>query len=135
MSTEIHGIIAYPVTPFTADGTAIDTAGLAGLVDTLVHSGVHAVAPLGSTGEAAYLSEDEFDTVVDVTVEAVGRRVPVVVGAGDLTTANTIRRARKAERAGADERERMAAAFIRSAQYEWLFWDSAYRMEAWPVGS
>jgi thiaminase/transcriptional activator TenA len=40
-----------------------------------------------------------------------------------------------AERAGADERERMAAAFIRSAQYEWLFWDSAYRMEAWPVGS
>lgn len=102
MSTEIHGIIAYPVTPFTADGAAIDTARLAGLVDTLVNSGVHAVAPLGSTGEAAYLSEDEFDTVVDVTVDAVGRRVPVIVGAGDLTTANTIRRARKAERSGAD---------------------------------
>lgn len=40
-----------------------------------------------------------------------------------------------AERAGADERARMTAAFIRSAQYEWLFWDSAYRMEAWPVGA
>ncbi len=39
-----------------------------------------------------------------------------------------------AERAGAGERERMAAAFIRSTQYEWLFWDSAYRMEVWPVG-
>ena len=40
-----------------------------------------------------------------------------------------------AGRAGAFERARMGAAFIRSAQYEWLFWDSAYRMEAWPVGS
>jgi hypothetical protein len=22
---------------------------------------------------------------------------------------------------------------LRSAQYEWLFWDSAYRLEAWPI--
>ncbi|BBY98754.1 dihydrodipicolinate synthase family protein [Mycolicibacterium fallax] len=100
MSTEIHGIIAYPVTPFGADG-GIDTAALTGLVDTLVNTGAHAIAPLGSTGEAAYLSEDEFDTVVEATVDAVGGRVPVIVGAGDLTTANTIRRARKAEQAGA----------------------------------
>jgi thiaminase/transcriptional activator TenA len=31
------------------------------------------------------------------------------------------------------EQERMAAAFRRSAQLEWMFWDSAYRLEAWPV--
>lgn len=102
MPTDIHGIIAYPVTPFTADGAGIDTVKLAGLVDTLVNTGAHAIAPLGSTGESAYLSEPEFDTVVEVTVETVAKRVPVVVGASDLTTANTIRRARKAEQAGAD---------------------------------
>lgn len=98
----LHGIIAYPVTPFTADGTRIDTGKLADLVDRLVGSGVHAIAPLGSTGESAYLSEPEFDAVVDTTVNAVGGRVPVVVGASDLTTANTVRRARHAQRAGAD---------------------------------
>ena len=38
-----------------------------------------------------------------------------------------------AERAGATEREAMGQAFIRSAQYEWLFWDSAYRLETWPI--
>lgn len=97
----IHGIIAYPVTPFdTADG--VDAAALRALVDRLVGSGVHAIAPLGSTGELAYLDESEFDTVVDTTLAAVDGRVPVVVGVSDLTTANTIRRARYAEKAGAD---------------------------------
>jgi 4-hydroxy-tetrahydrodipicolinate synthase len=98
---DIHGIIAYPITPFGADG-GVDTATLNGLVEKLVAAGVHAIAPLGSTGEAAYLTEDEFDSVVDTTVGTVDRRVPVIVGAGDLTTANTVRRARYAQRAGAD---------------------------------
>ncbi|MHA3024070.1 dihydrodipicolinate synthase family protein [Mycobacterium sp. BMJ-28] len=98
----LHGIIAYPVTPFTADGARIDEDKLADLVDRLVGSGVHAIAPLGSTGESAYLTEPEFDAVVDTTVSAVAGRVPVVVGASDLTTANTVRRAKHAQRAGAD---------------------------------
>jgi len=100
--TQIHGIIAYPITPFDADGEGINTGKLAGLVDHLVDTGAHAVAPLGSTGESAYLTESEFDTVVDITIGAVDGRVPVIVGASDLTTANTIRRARHAQRAGAD---------------------------------
>jgi len=99
---EIHGIIAYPITPFTADTSGVDTDRLAALVDRLVASGVHAIAPLGSTGELAYLNEPEFDAVVDTTLTAVHGRVPVVVGVSDLTTANTIRRARYAEQAGAD---------------------------------
>jgi 4-hydroxy-tetrahydrodipicolinate synthase len=95
----IHGIIAYPVTPFT-DG--IDTARLAVLVERLVSAGVHGIAPLGSTGELAYLEESEFDTVVDTTIATVAGRVPVVAGVSDVTTAKTIRRATYAEQAGAD---------------------------------
>jgi 4-hydroxy-tetrahydrodipicolinate synthase len=95
----IHGIIAYPITPFgEAD---IDVDRLAGLVDTMVDAGVHAIAPLGSTGESAYLSFDEWTTVVDTTVTAVAGRVPVVVGSSDLTTAGTVARAEYAEQAGA----------------------------------
>lgn len=96
----IHGIIAYPVTPFAAAG--IDTKRLGALVEKLVADGVHAIAPLGSTGELAYLDEPEFDAVVDTTMAAVGGRVPVVVGVSDVTTAKTIRRAQYAQRAGAD---------------------------------
>ena len=97
----IHGIIAYPITPFGRDG-GVDAATLTTLLEKLIGAGVHAIAPLGSTGEAAYLTEDEFDSVVDTTVNTVGHRVPVIVGASDLTTANTVRRARYAQHAGAD---------------------------------
>ncbi len=96
----IHGIVAYPVTPFADEG--INTEWLAALVDRLVSSGVHAIAPLGSTGELAYLDEPEFDAVVDTTIATVAGRVPVIVGVSDVTTAKTIRRARYAQRAGAD---------------------------------
>jgi 4-hydroxy-tetrahydrodipicolinate synthase len=100
---KIHGVIAYPVTPFVNDDAAtVDTEKLGALVDRLVVAGVHAIAPLGSTGELAYLDEGEFDAVVDATMAAVAGRVPVVVGVSDLTTARTIRRAQYAQRAGAD---------------------------------
>ncbi|MBO8150761.1 dihydrodipicolinate synthase family protein (plasmid) [Rhodococcus sp. ZPP] len=101
MTTPLVGIVAYPVTPFSEDGK-IDTPRLHALVTKLVDDGVHAIAPLGSTGESAYLEEHEWDAVVDTTVAAVGKRLPVVVGASDLTTANTIRRAEYAQRAGAN---------------------------------
>lgn len=100
-----HGIIGYPVTPFTAAdgiGAGIDTATLTAMIDRLITAGVHAIAPLGSTGELAYLSEAEFDACVDTSIAAVDHRVPVLVGVSDLTTAGTIRRARRAEAAGAD---------------------------------
>jgi 4-hydroxy-tetrahydrodipicolinate synthase len=95
----IHGIIAYPITPFSEAG--IDTDRLAGLVDTMVNAGVHAIAPLGSTGESAYVSFNEWKTVVDTTIAAVAGRVPVVVGASDLTTAGTVARSEHAQQAGA----------------------------------
>lgn len=100
-NTDIHGILAYPVTPFTVDNE-VDTGKLASLVERLVADGAHGIVPLGSTGESAYLTEAEFDAVIDTAIGVVGRRVPVIIGASDLTTANTIRRAQYAERAGAD---------------------------------
>ncbi len=96
---EIHGIIAYPITPFAESG--IDTERLGALVDTMVGAGVHAIAPLGSTGESAYLTLDEWKTVVDTTIAAVDGRVPIVVGASDLTTSGTVARAEYAQGAGA----------------------------------
>lgn len=101
MTKLFKGIIAYPVTPFGRTGE-VDAPALASLVERLVASGVHAIAPLGSTGESAYLSDHEWDCVADTAIRAVRQRVPVVVGISDLTTDNAIRRARFAEQAGAD---------------------------------
>ncbi|MEZ0198368.1 dihydrodipicolinate synthase family protein, partial [Pseudomonas qingdaonensis] len=51
MSTPvIRGVIGYTITPFTADGT-LDLDALGTSIDSLIADGVHAIAPLGSTGE------------------------------------------------------------------------------------
>ncbi|KVV48718.1 dihydrodipicolinate synthase family protein [Burkholderia ubonensis] len=101
MSILLQGIIAYPVTPFSADGD-VDLKALGALIERLVADGVHGIAPLGSTGESAYLSDAEWEAVADTSIRAVHKRVPTVVGISDLTTAGAVRRARFAEQAGAD---------------------------------
>ncbi|MFL5257459.1 MAG: TenA family protein [Rhodopila sp.] len=61
-----------------------------------------------------------IDTYAD---EAFAKVVQTVIAATDRAAA------------GASEavRKRMMTAFIRSTQYEWLFWDGAYRCRQWPV--
>ncbi|MDE7976468.1 dihydrodipicolinate synthase family protein, partial [Escherichia coli] len=54
MSASIHGIIGYTITPFAADG-GLDLPALGRSIERLIDGGVHAIAPLGSTGEGAYL--------------------------------------------------------------------------------
>lgn len=98
---KIQGIVAYPVTPFTADDK-VDLPKLELLVERLVTGGAHAIAPLGSTGESAYLDNDEWDAVAETSIKATAGRVPTVVGVSDLTTRDAVRRARFAEKAGAD---------------------------------
>lgn len=95
-----HGIIAYPITPFTADN-AVDLPTYRHLVERLVASGSHGIAPLGSTGVLPYLTDDERDAVTEATLQQVADRVPVLVGVSHLTTAGVVRHARFAEQAGA----------------------------------
>lgn len=101
MSTSIlHGIIGYTVTPFAADGS-LDLPALGRSIERLIDGGVHAIAPLGSTGEGAYLDDAEWEAVVEYSLRTIAGRVPSIVSVSDLTTARTVRRARYAESQGA----------------------------------
>lgn len=97
----IHGVVAYPITPFRDDHT-IDDAALSSLVDRLVTGGAHAIAPAGSTGELAYLDGAEYERVIETTIAAVDGRVPVIAGASDLSTRGTVSRATRARELGVD---------------------------------
>lgn len=102
MSTTISGIVAYPVTPFNRhDNDQVNVEALHTLLDRMIDAGVDAIAPLGSTGESAYLEHGEWITVATEAIQRADGRVPTVVGVSDLTTAGTVRRARIAERLGA----------------------------------
>ncbi|USA47482.1 dihydrodipicolinate synthase family protein [Acinetobacter sp. C26M] len=99
---KIEGIIAYPVTPFKADGQQLDLNALSISLNALLESQCDAIAPLGSAGESAYLSWQEWQQVAQTTIEVVNQRVPVIVGISELTTAMAIQKAKKAEQLGAD---------------------------------
>lgn len=88
------------VTPFTRDGK-VDEAALRKFVDWQVAEGIHFVVPCGSTGEAATMTPAEHRRVVEITVEAVAGRVPVVAGAGSNDTMRAIAMSKEMKAAGA----------------------------------
>lgn len=96
-----HGVFPYLVTPVRESGE-VDDAVLSRLCDDLIKAGVHGLTPLGSTGEFAYLSAAQRRRVVEVTIKAAAKRVPVVAGVAATTTADAVAQAREYERMGAD---------------------------------
>ena len=87
-------------TPFTSRG-AIDERALRGFVDWQIDEGIDFLVPCGSTGEAATMTPQEHYRVVEITVEQVRGRVPVVAGAGSNDTAKAIETSRLMKEAGA----------------------------------
>ncbi len=67
------------VTPFTAKG-AVDEVGLEGALQHVLKGGIDFLVMLGSTGEAATLTEEESYRILEQTVEVVAGRVPIVAG-------------------------------------------------------
>jgi 4-hydroxy-tetrahydrodipicolinate synthase len=96
-----RGVFPYLVSPIGADGH-VNTGVLSRLVDDLVKAGVHGLTPLGSTGEFAYLSTAQRNAVVLATIEAAGKRVPVVAGVASTSIADAVGQARSYQRFGAD---------------------------------
>lgn len=99
---KLEGIIAYPITPFKADTQEIDFDALTITLNALLEHQCNAIAPLGSAGESAYLSWQEWQQVAQKSIEVVNNRVPVVLGISELTTTMAIQKAQKAQELGAD---------------------------------
>src|SRR6267378_2325661 len=98
---DFHGVFPYLVSPIDPDGH-IRTGVLGRLCDDLIKSGVHGLTPLGSTGEFAYLNNQQRAAVVQTTIEAAGGRVPVVAGVASTSTSDAVAQAKSCERLGAD---------------------------------
>lgn len=96
-----HGVFPYLVSPLNPDGT-IRRGVLAELTDHLIEAGVHGLAPLGSTGEFAYLSHAQRYDVVRTVVEATRGRVPVVAGVAATGIADAVEQTRTVLDLGAD---------------------------------
>ncbi len=88
------------VTPMTDTGVDFDALGR--LIDYQLENGIDALIPCGTTGEPSTLSDKECEDVIKFTVERVGKRVPVIAGAGSNSTAHAVEKAKKVQALGAD---------------------------------
>jgi 4-hydroxy-tetrahydrodipicolinate synthase len=97
----LKGAMVALVTPFTADGQ-VDEESLRRLIEWHIESGTDGIVPCGTTGESPTLSHEEHRRVVEITVEQVNKRVPVVAGAGSNSTTEAIALTKHAKQVGAD---------------------------------
>ena len=99
--TDFHGVFPYLVSPTDTSGR-IRTDVLGRLSDDLIKAGVHGLTPLGSTGEFAYLNAGQRTAVVQATIEAANKRVPVIAGVAATATDDAVAQAKSYQRLGAD---------------------------------
>lgn len=97
----LTGVVPPVCTPLTPD-REIDVHSLLRLVDHLIDGGVAGLFVLGSTSEAAFLTDRQRRLVVETVALHVGGRLPVLAGVIDMTTPRVLDQVSRAAAAGAD---------------------------------
>jgi len=94
------GAITALVTPFR--NGQVDEKALRDLIEFQIAGGIDGLVPCGTTGESPTLTHDEHDRVIEITIDAAKKRVPVIAGTGSNSTAEALRLTKHAYEAGAD---------------------------------
>jgi len=97
---KIQGACTAIVTPMR--GGKVDEEGLTNLINFQIDNGIHGLVPCGTTGESATLDFDEHKRVIELTVQIVDGRVPVIAGTGANNTLEAIELTESARASGAD---------------------------------
>jgi 4-hydroxy-tetrahydrodipicolinate synthase len=95
-----QGSITALATPFR--NGKVDEAALRSLVDFQVSNGTDGIVPCGTTGESPTLDHEEHRRVIDIVIQTVNRRIPVIAGTGSNSTAEALSLTKHAKAAGAD---------------------------------
>ena len=114
---EIKGVIVPLLTPMNADET-INEKELRNQVNHQIESGIHALFPLGTNGEAYILSREEKEQVLKIVVDEAKGRVPVYGGTGCVSTKETIELSLKAKEIGIDVLSIITPSFAAASQDE-----------------
>lgn len=98
---KLTGSMCAIATPFT-DGGSLDLDAFGRLIDYQIEAGTEVLVVAGSTGEAHFLTHDEYTQLLTFAVEHTNARVPVVAGTGEAGTAQTLAQTRHAASLGVD---------------------------------
>ena len=95
-----RGVCTALITPF--NGGEVDLETFRFLIEWQLGAGIDAICVAGTTGEAATLSDGEWDSILDAALEGAGGKIPVITGVGSNSTAKAVALAKRAKAVGAD---------------------------------
>ena len=108
---ELKGIYPAIMTPFDAQG-AVSETGLRKMVQHALEVGVNGFYVCGGGGEGLLLTVAERQQVLEIVLDAVKGKVPVIAHVGAFQIPDAIRLARHAGQAGADAVASMPPAYF-----------------------
>ena len=114
-----RGSMVAIVTPFSASSgkrLVVDEKKLRELIDFQIKNGSSGIVPCGTTGESATLSFEEHDRVIEITIEQVKKKVPVIAGTGSNSTEEAIMLTKHAANKGADASLQVSPYYNRPTQ-------------------
>lgn len=101
MKTKLSNPVSGAV---TALGTPLDSreslhvTGMRKQIQAQIAAGVDGLLVMGSMGAMQLMRDETFNAAVEVTLDEVGGKVPVIVGCGDTSTERSLTRIRRVER-------------------------------------
>lgn len=114
---DLQGIYPPLVTPFNSD-ESLSIEGFRAIIEHVLAGGVNGIFILGSASEGYALSRDEKIKLIELALETINRRVPLMVGTGAITTHEAVELTKIAELAGADYASILTPYFIPATQEE-----------------
>ena len=96
----LKGAFTAIVTPFK--NGQLDEEAYRQLIERQIEGGIHGLVPCGTTGESPTLSHTEHKRVVEICLDQVKKRVPIIAGSGSNSTSESLELTKHAEKAGAD---------------------------------
>lgn len=100
--TIFDGVATALYTPFNPINKSVDYGAFSRLINRQLSANVNALVVLGTTGEAATITEEERREIIKFCVKEVNGRIPLIVGSGSNCTATAVKFSREAEESGAD---------------------------------
>ncbi len=101
MKSVFKGTGTAMITPFAEDGS-VDYSALEKLIDFQIAGGIDALIVLGTTGEAATLTDEEYADVAKFCIDKIAGRTKVILGTGSNCTRKAVEKSRFAETLGVD---------------------------------
>ncbi len=98
---KLEGVLPAVVTPFDKNED-FDEQSFRLLIDWLIEKGITGIVPCGTTGEFSQMNHAERQKVIEVCVDQVNGRIPVIAGTGDTSTKLVIQATKHARDVGSD---------------------------------